>query len=134
LTETLRGLPLALSMRMWRRAWLLLLTALVLMQTVGVLHRVAHAHHLQRVAVTQADTHAPASPDHFSRLQRLWGDHSNTAECQLFDQSCPDAWHTPAWVGMPVMPATSWLSAALRERFALFERFYAARGPPAVLF
>ena len=134
MTETLRDQPLASSMRMWRRACLLLLTALVLMQTLGVMHRVAHAHHLHRVAVTQADTDVPASPELFSCLQRLWGEHSNTAECQLFDQSCPDAWHTPAWVGMLMMPATSWLLAALRERFALFERFYAARGPPAVLF
>jgi hypothetical protein len=26
-----------------------------------------------------------------------------------------------------------WMAALLLERFALFERFYAARGPPAAL-
>jgi hypothetical protein len=54
-------------------------------------------------------------------------------DCQLFDQSCPDALNTPVFVLMSVMPALSWLAATLHERFALFERFYAARGPPAVL-
>jgi hypothetical protein len=54
-------------------------------------------------------------------------------DCQLFDQNCPDVLHTPALVLMPVLPAHSWQAATLHERFALFERFYAARGPPAVL-
>jgi hypothetical protein len=66
-------------------------------------------------------------------LQRVWGDHSNAVDCQLFDQSCPEALHTPVYLVLPMMPAHSWLAATLHERFALFERFYAARGPPAVL-
>jgi hypothetical protein len=41
--------------------------------------------------------------------------------------------HTPDFLVTPVMPAPSWLALTLQERFALFERFYAARGPPVVL-
>lgn len=133
MADALRCQPLTLGLRMWRRACVALMTAVVLTQTVGVLHRVAHAHASQRVAVTQAATDTPASHGLFSSLQHLWGEHGNVAECQLFDQSCPDAWHTTALVWMPLTPAPSWLMATLRERFALFERFYAARGPPAVL-
>ena len=126
-------LPLSLSLLSFRRALLLLLTALVLVQTLGVLHRVAHAHGMHSAVTAELATSIASSQDLMAGLQRLWGDHSHAVDCQLFDQNCPDALHTPAWVLMPILPAHSWLAATLRERFALFERFYAARGPPAVL-
>jgi hypothetical protein len=115
------------------RLVLVLLTALVLVQTLGVLHRIAHAHSPHGVTVAEDQKILPATHGPMDHLQRLWGDHSNAVDCQLFDQNCPDALHPPAWVSMPAMPALSWLAATLHERFALFERFYAARGPPAVL-
>lgn len=124
---------LGLSLRRLQRTALVLLTALVLVQTLGVLHRVAHAHGTHSAVTAEPATSIASSQDLMAGLQRLWGDHSHAVDCQLFDQNCPDALHTPAWVLMPVMPAYSWLTATLRERFALFERFYAARGPPAVL-
>lgn len=108
------------------RMVLVLLTALVLVQTLGVLHRVVHAHNAPSVVT-------PSPYGSISPLQRLWGEHSNAVDCQLFDQSCPDVWHVPLLLVMTTMPATGWLAATLRERFALVERFYAARGPPAVL-
>jgi hypothetical protein len=126
-------LPLSLSLLSFRRALLLLLTALVLVQTLGVLHRVAHAHGTHSAVTAEPATSVASSQDLMAGLQRLWGDHSHAVDCQLFDQNCPDALHTPACVLMPILPAYSWLTATLRERFALFERFYAARGPPAVL-
>ena len=130
---SLLGLSLRLHLHRLQRMVLVLLTALVLVQTVGVLHRVAHAHgtHMA-VAVEGAPTEA-TDQDLLAGLQRLWGDHSHAVDCQLFDQSCPDALQTPVLLVMPLMPAFSWLAATLHERFALFERFYAARGPPAVL-
>jgi hypothetical protein len=124
---------LGLSLRRLQRVILMLLTALVLVQTIGVLHRVAHAHGTHSVMAVEVATAAASGQDLMAGLQRLWGDHSHAVDCQLFDQSCPDALHTPAFVLMPVMPALTWLAATLHERFALFERFYAARGPPAVL-
>lgn len=131
----LRVMPVPLSLRTWRYVLLALLTAFVLVQTLGVLHRVAHAHnaHPAAVSVFGVETAAASNPGMFTSLQRLWGGHSNAVDCQLFDQNCPDALHTPHLVLMPVIPAHGWLAATLHERFALFERFYAARGPPAVL-
>jgi hypothetical protein len=124
---------LGLSLLRLQRMALMLLTALVLVQTVGVLHRVAHAHGTHHAVAVEGATAATSGQDLMTGLQRLWGEHSHAVDCQLFDQSCPDVLHTPAWVLMPVLPAYSWLAATLHERFALFERFYAARGPPAVL-
>ena len=130
---------LGLSLRRLQRMVLVLLTALVLVQTVGVLHRVAHSHGTHSTVAVAVEgavegaTTAASDQDRMASLQRLWGDHSHAVDCQLFDQSCPDALHTPVLLVMPVMPAISWLAATLHERFALFERFYAARGPPAVL-
>lgn len=126
-------LGLSLRLRRLQRVTRMLLTALVLVQTIGVLHRVAHAHGMHNVMAVEGVTTAASDQDLMAGLQRLWGDHSHVVDCQLFDQSCPDALNTPVFVLMPVMPALSWLAATLHERFALFERFYAARGPPAVL-
>ena len=107
-----------------RHVLLWLLTAMVLAQTVGLLHRVVHAKR-DGEAVASASGHATASS-----LWALWGEHSNASDCQQFDQSCPDLLLHTAWA-LPVqtLPAL-WLVVLLRERFALFERFYAARGPP----
>ena len=130
MADTLHG---CLSLRRWQRMVLVLLTALVWVQTLGVMHRVAHAHGSHSALATEHATSVATSQDLMAGLQRLWGDHSHAVDCQLFDQSCPDALHSSVLVLMPVMPAHSWLAATLHERFALFERFYAARGPPAVL-
>lgn len=124
-----------LSLCTWRHMLLALLTALVLVQTLGVMHRVVHAHnaHPVEVSFSDADTAAISNLGMVTSFQRLWGGHSNAVDCQLFDQSCSDALHTPVLLVMTIMPAISWLATTLHERFALFERFYAARGPPAVL-
>lgn len=133
MTDTWRVTLLGLNLRRLQQMAMVLLTALVLVQTVGVMHRVAHAHGTHQAVAVEGATAATSGQDLMTGLQRLWGDHSHAVDCQLFDQSCSDVLHTPAWVLMPVLPAYSWLAATLHERFALFERFYAARGPPAVL-
>jgi hypothetical protein len=126
MVDALRWMPIALSMRRLRRVLTVLLTALVLVQTVGVMHRVAHAQ--QSVGVTShAVTHTS------SLLTAIWGEHSNSAECQLFDQTCPDLLHTLVWALPVTLHVITWVAAALQERFALFERFYATRGPPVAL-
>jgi hypothetical protein len=123
-------LPMSLSLRGVQRVMLVLLTALIMVQTVGMLHRVAHAQQSAGVfshaapAVVKADV---------SLLAAIWGEHSNSAECQLFDQTCPDLLHAPVWALPAVSVMPIWMAALLLERFALFERFYAARGPPATL-
>ena len=130
MTNALRFLPMTLSLRGIQRAMLVLLTALIMVQTVGVLHRVAHA---QQSAGVFSHAATAVVKDDVSLLAAIWGDHSNSAECQLFDQTCPDLLYAPVWAlpALSVMPI--WMAALLLERFALFERFYAARGPPASL-
>jgi hypothetical protein len=137
MADALRFVPVTLRLRGLRRALLLLLTALVLVHTLGVLHRVVHAHgpissNCSMSGPSLSQSVAGVTDESLVLdLQRLWGEHSNSAECQLFDQTCPDAWHTSALLLMPALPAARWMAASLQERFALAERFYAARGPPA---
>ena len=130
MTDASRFLPLPLSVCRLQRVLLVLLTALIMVQTVGVLHRVAHAQQ-------SAGVYAHASPavvkHEVSLLAAIWGDHSNSAECQLFDQTCPDLLQLPVWALPVTLPLTLWTAAARQERFALVERFYAARGPPVPL-
>ena len=125
-----RCMPMAMHLRKLQRIVLVLLTALIMVQTVGVLHRVAHA---QQSAGAFSNAAPVVAEGDVSLLAAIWGDHSNSAECQLFDQTCPDLLNWPVW-SLPALSANStWMAAALSERFALFERFYAARGPPAAL-
>lgn len=133
MTDGMRWTPVVMRVHLVRRMLLLLLTALILVQTLGVLHRVAHAHS-PHATTTYVDTTPNTLPGDLSPglLKRLWGEHSSWVECQLFDQTCPDLLHaTP--VMDSVLPASPvWAQVVLQERFALFERFYAARGPPVV--
>lgn len=128
--NALRLLPMSLNLRGLQRVMLVLLTALIMVQTVGVLHRVAHA---QKSEGVFSHTAPAVEKDDVSLLAAIWGDHSNSAECQLFDQTCPDLLHAPVWALPAVSVMPIWMAALLLERFALFERFYAARGPPATL-
>ena len=130
MTNAQRFLPMSLSLRGLQRALLVLLTALIMVQTVGLLHRVAHA---QQSAGVLPHAAPAVVKDDVSQLAAIWGDHSNSAECQLFDQACPDLLHLPVWALLVLAAVPTWGAAVLSERFALFERFYAARGPPAVL-
>ena len=130
MADALRYWPIALTLRSLQRVVLVLLAALIMVQTVGVLHRVAHA---QQSAGAFSHVVPAVLTDDASLLAAIWGDHSNSAECQLFDQSCPDLLNVPVWALPAVSAVPTWGVAFLTERFALFERFYAARGPPAVL-
>lgn len=96
---------------------------MVLVQTVGVLHRVAHAQQSLGVA-SHAAIHKAET------LATLWGEHRTSAECQLFDQACPDLLHEPVLTWSPALVVTGWVAASWTEHYALSERFNAARGPP----
>ncbi len=133
MAEAWRASLLGWTLRRLQRTALVLLTALVLVQTLGVLHRVAHAHGTHSAVTAEPAASVASSQDLMAVLQRLWGDHSHAVDCQLFDQTCPDLLGAPVWALPAVTALPVWGAAELRERFALFERFYAARGPPAVL-
>ncbi len=105
---------------------IMLMAFLLCSQTWGLMHRVAHAK--QSVGLT---TQTVADNAHTGHSH--WGDHSTASECRVFDQSCPDLLafsncHIAQAVTVPL-----WVTTLLIERFALFERFYLAQGPPAAL-
>jgi hypothetical protein len=137
MSDALRWMPVTVCARTLRRVVLLWLTVLVLVQTVGVLHRIAHpigkAHAMLAVSSVDAlTTHdvAPSSETAHA-WSRLWGDHSSLADCQLFDQACPDGLHHTLFNALTLTVAHLWQVATAQAYFSLFERFYAARGPPA---
>ena len=103
-----------------------LVLALLWGQTLGQLHRVVHAKPATAHAVVVAD--AAKSLD--TVWQGLWGEHASLADCQLFDQACPDALQHAVWT-VPVLPLpVAGLTLTLYARFALAEHFFAARAPP----
>jgi hypothetical protein len=118
MAEAMRWMPVKPSLQVLRRLLMALLTTLVVLQTMAVMHRVVHV---------QSN---PSQPD---LLAAIWCDDQNPGLCQLIDHACADvlATSTMATVAMPAFK--TWSAFSLHERFALFERFYAARGPPAVL-
>ena len=116
-----------------RRAIFALLSSLVLMQSVGMLHRVLHVQSTHSSVASHHTGPAIFATDSNAGLQLLWGNHSNAVDCQLFDQCCPDLLHTAVMAAQPIRSSLIWFVFTLHERFALFERFYAARGPPVVL-
>jgi hypothetical protein len=108
----------------------LLVLALLWGQTLGQLHRVVHAKQAAPAAAVSVVAEAATGVD--SVWQGLWGEHASLADCQLFDQACPDALQQAVWA-MPVLPVpVVGFTALLYARFALFERFFAARAPPVL--
>lgn len=107
-----------------------LVLALLWGQTLGQLHRVVHAKQTVHVASDGVPLEAVTGVD--SAWQGLWGEHASLVDCQLFDQACPDALQHAVWA-MPVLHGvTDGVKALLYTRFALFERFFAARAPPVL--
>ena len=107
-----------------------LVLALLWGQTLGQLHRVVHAK--QAVSAVAVSVVAEAATGVDAVWQGLWGEHASLADCQLFDQACPDALQQAVWA-MQVLPVpVVGFTALLYARFALFERFFAARAPPVL--
>jgi hypothetical protein len=107
-----------------------LVLALLLGQTLGQLHRVVHAKQAVHAVSVLVPFETATGVD--SVWQGLWGEHASLADCQLFDQTCPDVLQHAVWT-MPVLHGVMEGPAALlHTRFALFERFFAARAPPVL--
>lgn len=107
-----------------------LVLALLWGQTLGQLHRVVHAPQTVHAASDLLPLEAATGDG--SMWQGLWGEHANLADCQLFDQTCPDALQHAVWA-MPVLHGVmDGVKALFYSRFALFERFFAARAPPVL--
>lgn len=104
----------------------LLLVCVLLAQTLGLMHRVAHAKQSAGL-----HTHTQAQGAH--GVNTLWADHSSASECRLFDQNAPDLLTLSQ---APVVQDHSlplWRTLVLLARSVQFERFYAAQAPPVAL-
>jgi hypothetical protein len=126
------------------RQGLLALALLVLLaQSLGLAHRLAHAGHVgigQQSFIVQGMTQALAqgSPSESTELSCattaswgwVFGEHNSTADCQLYDQLCHDAPIAGVGLALGVAMPLAWLRLGLRERFALHARFFSARAPP----
>ena len=123
------------------RRWIIwLLFALVCLQTLTLVHRIVHKESVaQRVTQTLLDqtvvhqkpiSSLNSTSDTSKFFADLWGEHKSLTDCQLFDQACPDILQHVLLIDSYIPPPAIWLGDVLLERFALFERFYAARGPP----
>jgi hypothetical protein len=105
------------------------LLALVLAQSLGLLHRLAHGWHASQAFALQADAHAGDG------LKGLFGGHAkDSGACDLYDQlTHADAlWSVPVLMLpalqplSPAEPHASWHLAAQSAGFL-------ARGPPALV-
>ena len=125
------------------RQWIMwLLLALVCLQTLTAVHRIVHQESVaQRVTQTLLDqtvvyqkptSSLTSTSDASKFFADLWGEHKSLTDCQLFDQACPDALQHALHIDSFIPPPAIWSGLALLERFALFERFYSARGPPVI--
>jgi len=123
------------------RRWLIcVLLALVCLQTLTAVHRIVHQESVaQRVAQQQLEQNGvlhtqsnsfKSSSEVPKFFADLWGEHKSLTDCQLFDQACPDVLQHALFIDSYISPPAIWMGAVLLERFALVERFYAARGPP----
>lgn len=108
-----------------RRLLLIVALALVVLQTLGVWHRVLHFAHGAPPQQTAAQTSSP--------LSALWGEHSKTSDCQSFDHAIPDGLQTVSLTPQAMPAPAVWWGVVFQERFALAERFFSCRGPPVVL-
>ena len=123
-----------------RKLVMWVLVALVGLQTLSVMHRTVHQESVtQRVTqilteqIDLKETLSISTSD-VSVVERLlpdlWSEHKSVTDCQLFDQACPETLQYVLNLVIFTSPLAMWLSMILLERFALFERFYAVRGPP----
>lgn len=104
--------------------------ALLAVQSLGLVHRVLHASANTALSASSETEAKHAQAQGTPVLQGVWGEHSSRADCQLFDQACPDVLHTVGalWLTTPVL--AMWSVLALPERLTQPRHFFSARGPP----
>jgi hypothetical protein len=97
----------------------LLVCALLLMQALGLLHRVLHA-----------DGPSPAAQER-GRIEALFAHHHDLGDCQIFDQLSHADGVGFAFVVPGAMPPASMAAPALQApQVAAQAAGYLARGPP----
>jgi hypothetical protein len=98
-----------------------LFVVLLLAQTIGAMHRVAHA----------KGSGEQVASESLEGVNSLWGQHSNSSDCQAFDQNCPDLLVFSNWQFSLTQLIPVWIITNLQAQFSNFERFYSAQAPPS---
>lgn len=125
-----------------RRVWLLLALALLLGQTLGLMHRALHAPQAQvELAHALLEAREAAHPSHHvhgacdhgpSWLADLFATHdAGDPACHLSDPLNPPHVQAPPMVTLPALPAATLLVEALGDFVARWASLFDARGPPA---
>lgn len=125
-------------------AWLLtayLVCALLLAQTLGLMHRVVHDgaheagrdHHVQAISADHDHNHGHGDEGVHSGgwLESLFSSHDGGADCRLFDQaSHGSAAPTLAQSSLPTLPPSIAVAIFQGEALARWAALFDARGPP----
>ena len=133
---------MAVSMRPPARlmVWLLmgcLAGALLLAQTLGLLHGVVHEdgreHHVQALSADQNHNHGHGDQGAHSGgwLASLFSSHDGGADCRLFDQaSHGSAAPASALSSLPALPPSVAVAIFQGDALARWAALFDARGPP----
>ncbi|MCJ0762298.1 hypothetical protein [Variovorax terrae] len=124
--------PASVRRRPHRALWLWVFSALLLAQTLGFVHQLAHPHNGLGVAVWKQPAGQPADAGR-AWLERLFSGHDRDSACRLYDQ----AGHADALHSVPalVVPAVLFALVPILSAGQIIARTAApleARGPPSV--
>ncbi|WPB58489.1 hypothetical protein [Xylophilus sp. GOD-11R] len=133
--------PAAARVSPWSalRVWLLLV-ALLIAPWLGTVHSVLHAS-TSKTAVVSFDSHLPAAVGASSSdadacagtLRRLFGDHSHSGDCRLYDQlSHADGLQHALTLPPVLLPPVAVLAWHAGECLRRWATLFDARGPPSL--
>ena len=105
--------------------------AMVLAQTLGLLHSVVHSPLAESAATSHAaEAHTPSD----SWVEQLFAGHGNESDCRIYDQlSHADAAPALASVALPLALAPFVFALLSRLAVARWHALFQARGPPHFL-
>lgn len=117
-----------IGMNVWRMAWVLVCT-LLLMQTLGLMHDAIHGPHGHVHALGIDHAHDARNGD--SWLVSLFSSHEDDKDCRLFDQaSHGSAAPVLAVLSLPMVLASRVFDISRGEALARWATLFDARGPP----
>lgn len=102
---------------------------LVLAQSLGFMHRVAHGPSARPDASAQVADQASGSTGHW--LQALFAGHDEGTECPLFDSLTQLAAPAAVALTLPLQAACAQVTVSRSDFVARWSALFDARGPPA---
>ena len=113
-------------------AWLLL-SALLLSQSLGLLHRTVHGAGLRSIGVASLQAVLPGDSGVRASLDALFGGHDGASDCRLFDQLAQgDVLSCLPVVPMHAAPMALLIVQLQGLAVARWAALFEARGPPSL--